>query len=362
MTDKKFKLPVKKSPKPTPKAFLDANVVISAGKPPGGPEIARVIDLVEAGLVTVLTTDLTMGEVAKKHVQNDFDAIREISQPHFRQIVEGATGIALPAIKRPELRQKLKAKYDKATAEMFKALGATTLAIDDVKPSVVFDAYAAGEGFFAGDSKKDQFPDAFAFECLKNEASKRHPVIIVSNDGDFEGPVKGASHISLVKSFPELFKALGLEMAAPELDTFFSDHDDELVKKVDQELNSWGLEANDVMDAEIDEITVNSAEIKKLTAFKPSEGGRPILVVGTLEVQALISFTHPNWDEAMYDSEDKVLIPFEDASGEAEILLSIDVAMSIALDDDGDPEEIEALRFRNGDFQYVTLYPPDMYK
>src|SRR5207249_582617 len=55
------------------KVFLDANVVIGAGKPPGGPELSRVIDLVEAELVTVLTTDLTITEVVKKHVQNDFE-------------------------------------------------------------------------------------------------------------------------------------------------------------------------------------------------------------------------------------------------------------------------------------------------
>lgn len=350
----------KQPPKAIPKVFLDANIVIGAGKPPGGLEIARVVDLVDAGLISVLTTDLTITEVAKKHIQNDFDAIKAITQPHFRQIVEGATGIAFPSIKKPALREKLKTIYDKSTAEMFKTLEAKTLQIDDVKPSVVFDAYAAGEGFFAGDGKKDQFPDAFAFECLKEEASETHPVIIVSNDGDFDGPVGSAENISLVKSLPELFKALGLEMDAPELDAFFTGHDDQLVALVDQELNSWGLQSDDVMDAEIDEITVNSVAIQKLTAFKSIEKGGSILVVGTITAEALISFTHPNWDEAMYDSEDKVLIPFEDVSGETDIALSVDVAMSIAVDD-GDPDEIEAIRFRNGDFQYVTLYPPDMY-
>lgn len=352
----------KKTTKATPKVFLDANIVIGAGKPPGGPEIARVIDLVEAGLISVLTTDLTLTEVTKKHLQNDFDAIKEISQPHFRQIVEGATGVALPALKRPELREKLKAIYDKSTAAMFDALEAKTLQIDEVKPSVVFNAYAAGEGFFSGEGKKDQFPDAFAFECLKKEASKKHPVIIVSNDGDFDGPVGTQKHISLVKSLPDLFAALGLEMAAPQLDQFLETQNEDLVERVNQELTSWGLQSSDVMDAEIDEITVNSVEMKKLTAFKPNEAGGSILVVGTIDVEALISFTHPNWNEAMYDSEDKVLIPFEDESGEAEIALTIDVAMSIAVDDEGDPDEIEALRFRNSDFQYVTLYPPDMYK
>lgn len=346
----------------TPKVFLDANIVISAGKPPGGPEIARVTDLVEAGLVTVLTTDLTITEVAKKHTKNDFDAIRDISQPHFRKILEGATGVSLPALTRSQLRQKLTSIYEDSTAEMFKSLQAKMLAIDTIKPSVVFDAYAAGEGFFSGDGKKDQFPDAFAFECLKSEASSKEPVIIVSDDGDFDGPVKSAKNISLVKSLPELFAALGLEMEAPELDEFLDSHNEELVELVNQELTDWGLNSDDVMDAEIDEISVGSVKVKKLTAFKPTEEGDSILVIGKLGVEAVVSYTHPNWDEAMYDSEDKVLIPFDDVSGESEIELTVEVSMSISVDDDGDPGEIEELSFRNSNFQWVTLYPPETYK
>lgn len=352
----------KKAPKPIPKVFLDANVVIGAGKPPGGPEIARIVDLVEAGLISVLTTDLTITEVAKKHVKNDFDAIKEIIQPHFRQIVERATGVSLPAINRTGLREALKEIYSESTAEMFEALKAKTLQIDDVKPSVVFKSYAEGDGFFAGDGKKDQFPDAFAFECLKQEASKNRPVIIVSSDADFDGPVKSAKHISLVKSLSELFNVLGLEMAAPELTSFFDEHEDDFIEWVDKEVNSWGLQSQDVIDAEIDEATVNSVEITKLTAFKPIDQQGAILVLATIEAEATASFSHPNWDEAMYDSEDKVLIPFDDVSGEADVTLTIDLAMSVAVDEDGEPEEIEALRFRNSDFQNVTLYPPDMYK
>lgn len=52
-------------PTKVPSVFLDANIVIRAGKPPGGPEIDRVGDLVDAGLVKILTTDLTVTEVAK---------------------------------------------------------------------------------------------------------------------------------------------------------------------------------------------------------------------------------------------------------------------------------------------------------
>ena len=38
---------------------FDANVVIRPSKPPGGPPIPRVADLVDAGYIKVVTTDLT---------------------------------------------------------------------------------------------------------------------------------------------------------------------------------------------------------------------------------------------------------------------------------------------------------------
>lgn len=345
----------------TPKVFLDANVVIAAGKPPGGPILARVADLVEADLITVLTTDLTVTEVAKKHAENDYEVIKEVGRAHFRKIVEEVVGTALPDVTKAQMRAKLALAYDASTKAMFKSLGAKTLGIDDIKPSKVFAAYAAGEGFFTGEGKKDQFPDAFIFECLKAEASKKEPVIIVSNDGDYVKPVGGEKHISLVKSLPDLFKVLGLEIEAPEVGNFLEEHKAELVEAADAELADWGLIA-DVEDAEIDETTVTDIEVKDLTTFKPSEEGGSILVVGRMSVKANVSYTHPNWDEAMYDSEDKRLIPFEDVSGETEVTLDVDVSMSIGVDEDGDPSEIEELRFRNSDFQYVELHPYDPYE
>lgn len=347
--------------KQTPKVFLDANVVIAAGKPPGGPELARVADLVEAGIVTVLTTDLTVTEVAKKHAENDYEVVKEIGRPHFRKIVDEVVGSKLPDISKAQLKEKISSSYEASTKAMFKALSAKTVAIDEVKPSAVFAAYAAGAGFFSGEGKKDQFPDAFIFECLKKEASEEAPVMVVSNDGDFVKPVQSEKYISLVKSLPELFKELGLEMEAPEIGDFLLANMAELVEAVDQELADWGLQG-DVEDSEIEETTVTDVEVQKLTAFRPRNKGSSILVVGRLAVKANASYTHPNWDDAIYDSEDKVLIPFENVNGETEVSFEVDVSMLIAVDEEGGPMELEELYFRNSDFQYVELHPSDPYE
>ena len=113
--------------KKPPKVFLDFNVVIRAGKPPGAPVMPRVADLVEAGLVRVVTTDLTKTEVAKKHANNDFDIIGGVAGTRFRKLVEEALNVTLPSISSEELQTKLFEKYQTSTEAMFEKLRAETL-------------------------------------------------------------------------------------------------------------------------------------------------------------------------------------------------------------------------------------------
>lgn len=343
-------------PKTLPKVFIDANVVIQAGKPPGGPILSRIADLVTAELIEFLTTDLTVTEVAKKHTENDYEVIKDVGRSHFRKVVSEHVGSTLPNVNRTELRASISSKYVEQVAAMFKGLKAKILTIDDVKPSTVFSAYGEGNGFFSGEGKKDQFPDAFIFECLKAEASAESPVIIVSDDSDFDVPVESAEHISLLKTVPELFQKLGLQEEAPEIEEFLGENEDALLELVDKELKDWILYASDVEDANIEVSSVTSVEPVDLISFGSLEEGGSILIVGTAEITAQVSYTHPNWATATYDSEDKRLIPWDDVSGETEVTLDADFSMSITTDDDGEPAEIEEFRFRNDDFIFIDLH------
>src|ERR1700737_3355340 len=207
------------------KIFLDANVVIRAGKPPGGPLMPRVADLVEAGYVKVVTTDLTKMEIAKKHAGNDFKTIGDLTKRRFRELTAEILGVELPAISPADLHRKLLEKYEASVEQMFKSLRAETLSIDSVKPSVVFDAYARRTGLFGDDVKKDQFPDAFIFEVLKAVANQSDPLTIVSDDKDFAAVIKGADYISRLNSIPDLFADLGFTIeAAPDVEDFVKDN------------------------------------------------------------------------------------------------------------------------------------------
>jgi hypothetical protein len=244
---------------------------------------------------------------------------------------------------------------------MFKSLGAKNLSVDDVPASVVLGAYHQGLGFFAGEGKKDQFPDAFTFECLKKIASEETPVLIISNDGDFEFPSKNEPHIEVLKSIAELFTYFDLEVEAPDIEGFVESRTEELKGLATDELNDWGLTAIDVEDAYIDTAKVKRVEIKDLTTFAKANESDLYLVVGVMKVEATVSYSHPDWGTAAYDSEDKVLIPFEDVDGETDVEIEAEFSMSILLGEDGSPVEIDDFRFTSDDFHWIELYPFDPY-
>ncbi|UEM08432.1 PIN domain-containing protein [Bradyrhizobium barranii subsp. barranii] len=338
------------------KIFLDANVVIRAGKPPGGPLMKRVADLVDAGYVKVVTTDLTKMEIAKKHASNDFETIADVAKKRFRDLAAEILKVSLPAISPADLHQKLLEKYQAAVEEMFKSLRAETLSIDSIKPSIVFDAYARRTGLFGDEAKKDQFPDAFIFEVLKAVARQSDPLTIVSDDKDFAVVTQGADHISRLKSIPDLFADLNLTIeAAPDVNDFVERKQEEIVATAHNELNQWGLQVSDVDDAEIDESTVENVSFIDFRTFRTAGDGRDILVVGRLEMDVKVSYHHPDWDTATYDSEDKVLLPHHTVEGEKNIQVEADFSMTLKVDGHGKPASIAEFSFDDDNYIWVSI-------
>ncbi len=343
------------------KVFLDANVVIRAGRPPGGPLISRVADLVDAGYVKVVTTDLTKMEIAKKHAGNDFEVVGDLTKRRVRDLAADILGVKLPGISPLDLHRKLLEKYQMSVEKMFRSLRAETLSIDTVKPSVVFDAYARKAGLFCDDAKKDQFPDAFIFEVLKAVATGREPLIIVSDDKDFAAAIKDAEHVSRLKSIADLFAEFGLMIeAAPDVDDFVDHNLDEIVTIVDNELNQWGLQVSDVDDAEIDESTVENVQFVDFRTFRTVDKGKDILVVGRIEMDVNVSYHHPDWDTATYDSEDKVLLPHHTVEGEKNIDVEADFNMTLKVDQHGKPTSIAEFSFNDDNFIWVSIAPNDL--
>jgi PIN domain len=343
------------------RVFLDANVVIRCGKPPGAPIMPRIADLVKGGHAKIVTTDLTKMEVAKKHANNDLPEIGMLAKRRIRDLIKKTMGVEIPHITLGELQRKVVDDYVADTERMFASLRAQNISIDTVPPTTVFDAYAQKSGLFSGEGKKDQFPDAFIFEALKATATADDPLVIVTDDNDFDAVIKGADHITRLKSISALFDELGLAIeAAQYVEAFFKETQSDLIAAVDRELNSWGLQVSDIENAEIDESEVTSVNVQHFVTYATGRKDANILVVGNLEAEVIVSYNHPDWDTATYDSEDKVLLPHRHVSGAKEVSIESNFTLLIAVNTEGKPIRIKEFSFDDESFIWVSLLPNDM--
>lgn len=345
--------------------FIDANFLISTGRSADHPIYQQLRDWVSAGLISVVTTSHTKQEVVKKFAHDDANAVKDIARSHFRLLVKQTVGIELPEISKEAIEEHFWASRTEGVGALLSSLNAVEVEVDDIPASAVLTDYAQGKGFFAGSSKKDQFPDAFIFKALTAKLEKSGSLIILSNDGDFVEPCSGVDEITLVQNIGALANTLGIADADFDSADFLTFHEDQMLEMIGNEMQSWGLNAYDVQDAYIDEdveptdIDIDLASLKTLGKFVATD---EVLVMGRAIVTVLVTYEHPNWDSASYDSEDKVLIPWEDVSGEKELDVPVDFTLLVTLDEDGHPVELGNLRFTNEFDNWIELYPYESYK
>ena len=223
----------------------------------------------------------------------------------------------------------------------------------------VFKSYIRKTGLFSGEAKKAQFPDAFIWEALNAIATKSDPLIIVTDDRDFDAVIREHEHITRLKSIPELFAKLGLRTEAlPDVETFLEEHYDDVVAVVDREVRDWGLQVSDIDHAEMDDSTVNKVNFRDLATFRAAGDSKDILVVGKSEMNVDVSYNHPDWDNATYDSEDKVLIPHHHVAGEEKVDVEANFTMTLNVDKNGKPAKIAEFSFAD-DYIWASLMPSD---
>jgi hypothetical protein len=169
--------------------------------------------------------------------------------------------------------------------------------------------------------------------------------------------------LSVLKSIEDLFKKLGLEVEVPNIEDFLDEQQYNMTELVDAELKDWRLEASDVEDADIEVTRVDRVDIGEIASFGTKAGGNNIIAVGTAMVEANVSYIHPDWDSAIYDSEDDTLTPWnDDVSGETTVELDLEFSMSIQVNEKGEPTEIKQISITDDMDLFVTLHPSDEYK
>ena len=323
------------------KVFIDADVAIGMGKPPGNWIFQRLVDLVNVGLISIVTTDLTIGQIVKHHVDDAYKTLAPLRESRFRDLVSNTLGIDLPRKSNANWRRSLKTQYENEVSEMFNKLKAETVSLDQVTPSKIFSDYINGSGFFNLKNKPDQFADAFVFSAIVENANSDNPLVIVARDNDFNEPAKETPGVALLKSIEELFAWFALEIKAPDLPNIneFLKHglvSSELFKQ-EVELEDLELDNDWVIDAHI-----NDVAIENVSAFELFHDD---IVIAMVDVKVELAVGYRSHDSYRYETE---LHPRSETA---------DIALFAALDvEEGVPVAIQEVKLR----EYVLRFNQPM--
>jgi len=350
--------------------FLDSNIYLSVkGKLTENADFQFLFEIIKTGKISVLMTEMTFHEVVKHLVSDEVKKLEPLYEPDFRHAYERLTEAPLPDYKKSKVKEALKVRYNDYFKGICEAnLKAQFLDGAALSPALIFSAYAKGEGFFSSEAKKEQFPDAFNFETLKAQATRDNPLILVSKDKDFDNSyVKTCLHISVIKTFSELFSKLGLKAERDrfprekEVFAFLTKHKDAIKDSLDTALSGEDL-FDDSLPAEHQRIYINNfsavefpQDSSEIDVFQEGDLIRAEL---TLTARAKIYYRYTGYDSLVWDNEDKIYIPAGDETeGETEIDLTLDIALSIETDEAGKPQKIRGLSVRNNNYYSVTLFP-----
>lgn len=349
--------------KPAQRVFVDANTWISWGYGFGKAEASSLQDLVEHGLVSVLVTDLTITEVAKRFTKIEFDKVDPLTKTELRTAAKRHLGIELPELDRDKLRQTIfKQQLDAVTVALKKRFKVDVRGIDTVKPSAVMNDYTHGTGLFGPSAKKDQFPDAFIFAAITATASEDSPLVVLSQDGDFTEACIQQKGITRVSNMSDLLEALGLQPENEAVITVVEADVELFEESMTEALADHMIDADDVVDAEVELVKLLRIEgLQVRSLYRITEGENTYIGFGQCSAELEVSYTHPDWENAIWDGEDKRLIPFETVDGKTEASTSA-FAFSFLVDmEDGKPARVYDCEVRETWGVLLSLYRDEMY-
>ncbi|WP_192255019.1 PIN domain-containing protein [Mesorhizobium silamurunense] len=335
------------------KVFIDANIYIADGRPPGKDVIRAIKNLVNSGKIEVVSTDITINEVTRHFTAHDLKSIGNSLKPHVRALVQAVTGVELPDISSEETESRVwernKAEFD----ALLKDLSATVLNADSIEPYSVLEDYSRGRGMFNGEAKKDQFPDAFIYKLLEKYSTEAGEILVLTSDSDYAAISSGNDLIKVKATVQDLFDSLNLSIASQDIEHFIARYEEEIHEIAEHEINDFQIyiKGNPELDGYVK--SLNALEILELDEFETDE--EEILVTGMMRLYATIDYSGMDMTTAFYDSEDKRAYPWQEISGVVDDTFHVRFTMTVLTDERGIPEEIQGMHFINGGPLWVSI-------
>ena len=268
------------------KVFFDANVIIGRSKDEKKTWRIKLRFLYAYSDVELLTTDITRVEVAKNRAEKICNKLQPLSNEDVSKLARDIFSMDIQTINKEDMHEKAYDYFLKEITEETSGPHWTCLECKEVDLPGVFMEYGNKRGFFKEGAKKFQFADAIVFELLKEEATDKTPVIIVSRDKDFDVVTEYSGNVKHVKSWAELIDVLGVTENIPEVDDVVEKCESYIVEQALYELikiwreTIWGQEEI-LGQEESQEVRVSNVKISRKSGIRSEKG---VIIFGEMQI------------------------------------------------------------------------------
>lgn len=290
--------------------FIDASIFIGQNYNYQSAVFENLARLAESGQARVFVTDIVVREV-RAHIAEDVAKAKHASSK-FRKdarILRNLDGAPFDDMFSEFDEESAAAALNAQLDAFLEKIGANVLPTSDVSIEKVFDKYFDKSPPFGEGKKKSEFPDAFTVEALDTWCvSENERMYVASTDPDLASACeqndrlialeKVSAFVSIVQYHDDVLTPLILQKMGDHLELI-----QDSISESFCEQEFW----LDDQEGEVEEVQVTEFVAEEFLVLEASEDQAVVDVPYNLKYLAGVAYD--DMDSAIYDSEEKVLIP-----------------------------------------------------
>lgn len=292
--------------------FIDTSVYENKNYQFGQYALGRLQELVEEEKIHLLITDVTRNEIdshLRKKSKESASKIKKIqSEAMFlRNTPDLDCHGIFTNVKDVDIYDVISGKFDDFVQNGY----VETVDVSTVNPKIVFNAYFNSLPPFDKESKKHEFPDAFALEAIKKVSLERgHSAYIVSSDGDMKSFCEQEDNFIYLEKLDDLIDLIvRSDKAFKEPAKFADEVFEQLLEQIKADAlqaledGEFNYEDADPFDEIINSIAINSVNVEKKNLQNVDAEWAEYEV--EFEVVVTANYRVSDYDRSPWDPEDK---------------------------------------------------------
>jgi hypothetical protein len=325
------------------------------------PKLKRLRQLGASGAINIYATDTVVGEVRADIAEKMAAAAKGLSD--FRgkaEILQGfATGNVAPyflPITERELAERANAIWN----DFLASANVTVFDSSSIDVRALLEAYFAGSPPFGAGKKKSEFPDAISTLSIDRwAANTAEAIYVISGDPDFTRWCESrpyVHHLNGISAFLDIFNKAEKEELLGLVEEIYEREQEKIESIIRDSFLNCEFEYPERANAEVNDVVIKYLSINEMSVIEAESGSASLSIQVQIEFTALIS--GPNYEDAIWDREDKKYVYIPDFDQEMDFNENYDVSLELVFDPESE-EIIEVDKLMFDDKNRIELPPFD---